>query len=745
MINKALFSIVILIILSVQTFSAPKFPFPQDQAYPFGIKPANPDHNAVQAAYDVFLSNFYEESNDVARIKWDTPALTVSEGIGYGMLIMVYMDNAKNNTQAKFDKLWNCYKKNLDPNGLMNWKINGFSGISGDGQNGATDGDIDVAMALALASYQWGGTYKADAIGLLAKIWDKEVDKSNNILFPGDAFTDPKNPSYFITAGMGLFTQNNFDSHDWASINTGCYSLIKKAQALAPSSLVADWCENDGRPNGRGLDYTFDAARIPWRVAMAYCWYGHPDAKTIAQNMTTWIKTSTGNDPSKIYAGYHLNGTVHGEKYNIPVYLGPFATAAMVDNTNQEWLNACYDRLCTFIDNDNYYNQCLKVLTLLLLTGNSIDFSTATPKTAFKITTSVSPASAGSVTIAPVKATYAAGDQITITAVPTGVNKFVKWGGDITAAVSPQTVTVASDLNITAYFNAGAADLIDDCEDGDNLNKMDGKWFSYNDSTDKGKSTVTPRTSDALLFTMTDGGANGSSKSAKITYSLDKGNNPYNPYAGMGFWLKKYSPPDTVVDISAASGLTFYFKGDSCDVRVETTNVTDFAYHKKRLPKSADWILISLKWSDLKQASWTTSSKTFDPSKATKIAWQSPDNFANGVAGTIQVDDIHLPGFVISPSTMSQEQLKSVVPKTFSATLINKSVLSLRYFVPVSGAVDISLFDLKGKLTATLFNGRKVAGLYTAYLPGFGATNGTYLVRVKTYAGTSSSKITLVK
>jgi len=41
----------------------------------------------------------------MARIKWDTPTLTVSEGIGYGMLIMVYMDTHKIILQAKFDKL----------------------------------------------------------------------------------------------------------------------------------------------------------------------------------------------------------------------------------------------------------------------------------------------------------------------------------------------------------------------------------------------------------------------------------------------------------------------------------------------------------------------------------------------------------------------------------------------------------------------------------------------------------------
>jgi hypothetical protein len=90
--------------------AAPKFPFPQDQKYAFGIKPTGANHNDVQAAYNIFVKNYYEESGDMARIKWDTPTQTVSEGIGYGMLIMCYMDNATNNTQAKFDKLWAYYQ-----------------------------------------------------------------------------------------------------------------------------------------------------------------------------------------------------------------------------------------------------------------------------------------------------------------------------------------------------------------------------------------------------------------------------------------------------------------------------------------------------------------------------------------------------------------------------------------------------------------------------------------------------------
>jgi hypothetical protein len=102
----------------------------------------------------------------------------------------------------------------------------------------------------------------------------------------------------------------------------------------------------------------------------------------------------------------------------------------------------------------------------------------------------------------------------------------------------------------------------------------------------------------------------------------------------------------TPVDISAASGLSFYYKGTSCDVRVETLSVTDFGYFFHRLPEAPDWTLVSLKWSDFSQAIWAKKA-TFDLTKSTKVAWQTTDKGVTGQAGSIAVDEIHLPGFVV--------------------------------------------------------------------------------------------------
>jgi hypothetical protein len=420
----------------------------------------------------------------------------------------------------------------------------------------------------------------------------------------------------------------------------------------------------------------------------------------------------------------------------------------MVDAGSQTWLNASYTRLCTFIDNDNYYNQCLKVLSLLLLTGNCLDFSTATPKTSFKITSTVSPAGAGSITVSPNQATYLSGASVTITAAPTGTNKFVSWGGDLSGTTAGQTVTIAHDMNVTAYFNAGASDLLDDCEDGDSLNKLGGAWFTYNDVANGGLSVVTPKTSPTLHFSMTAGGANGSTKAATISYTLHQGTIPasQNPFVGFGFWIKKYSPPDTMLNISAATGLTFYFKGDTCDVRVETANITDYGYFFKRIPKSADWKQVSVLWSEMAQATWAKAS-TFDRTKATKVAWQTPNTGKDGNTGSIWVDDIHLPGMTLPTQAMETPALRLTGGHGFSVSLDNAKSMTLRYDLAAPGAVDIGLFDLSGKLVSRLFSGARPAGHITQSLsvPETGNAQGTYLVQLTSATGSFSSKVVLVK
>ncbi|NLD95161.1 MAG: T9SS type A sorting domain-containing protein [Fibrobacter sp.] len=444
--------ILLALIVPVTLFSAPKYPFPQNVKYPYGIQPSSINSDVLQSFYQKWLQSYYEESGDRARIKFDTPSFTVSEGIGYGMLIMVYMDNATNNTQAKFDKLWKYYNSFLNNNGLMHWKINGFSNVASDGRNAATDAEVDVAVALIEAYKQWGDEkYLNDAKAIVQKIYQFEVN-ANGYLKPGDSWDTKKNPSYFSTAALELFKK--VGSQDWDRVKNNSYNLLKKC-ANATTGLVPDWCGEDGSPQG---SYYYDATRTPWRIGWGYVWYGHSEAKSFCSKLASWITTKTGGKASAIIDGYELDGRNKGQGPT-SAFVGAFACAGLVDATHQEWLDSTYAFQVSLINKDeSYFNSTLKLIYLLLLSGNMPDFWTTQPQPEkFTCTVTVQPQASGTVTISPSGTSFKSGTEITLTAKGTQNYKFVNWNGDINGTDSVKKITITKNLNVSAVFEQRTA------------------------------------------------------------------------------------------------------------------------------------------------------------------------------------------------------------------------------------------------------------------------------------------------
>lgn len=431
-------------------YAAPNFPFPQSGVYPYGNMPSTIDNNLVQETYEDFME-LYEEQGDLARIKHDEQENTVSEGIAYGMMITVYMDNETNNTQPKFDRLWNYYKKFSGSVGeMMSWRIKGFEGVANPmmDQNAATDAELDAAVALLQAYKQWGDeTYLADARELLGKMAEHEVNE-NGYLKPGDSWDNEKNVSYFSTGALELFKVAS--DFDWERVIQNSYSLIKKVQNSA-TGLVPDWCSENGTPSGgsRG-NYYYDATRTPWRIAWAYSWYGHQDAKDICTKIASWITTKTGGDPSNIVTGYLLDGTENSEWHNA-TFVGPFVCAGMVDAAHQEWVDNGFVYLAS-LEESVYYQLSLKMLTMLYLSGNMPNFWTETQVENFTLTATVTPEGGGTVTAAPEGTEFASGTGVTLTAIAAEGFTFVAWGGDAAGTDATTTVTVSKNMNITATF-----------------------------------------------------------------------------------------------------------------------------------------------------------------------------------------------------------------------------------------------------------------------------------------------------
>lgn len=364
------------IFLCIENYSQTK-PFPANIVFNNGLMATSKNSQDAKANYDTWKANFVEAcTNDRYRVKFNS-SQTVSEGIAYGMLLSAYSAD-----KALFDGLWLYYKDHVNSNGVMNWLINGCSEAAG--QNGATDAELDAAFALIVADYQWGSTgtinYKNDAKTLITAIKAHEIEANTFVLKPGDAFggSSITNPSYFSPAYYRAFGAYTNDTAFWNAVASKSYVIINNNLTVnnAVGGLVSDWCEASGNYSAEaqakgyanaGKNYSYDAARTPWRIAVDYLWYGTPDAKTYCKKSSDFVRVNLGGS-ANIKSGYNQNGTVTEQWHNAP-FVGAFACAAMAGE-NQLHLNDSYNDLKNINETGNYFNQTLKTLYSFLLTGN---------------------------------------------------------------------------------------------------------------------------------------------------------------------------------------------------------------------------------------------------------------------------------------------------------------------------------------------------------------------------------------
>lgn len=376
-------TLLFLFFVFIGTSYSQNFPFPQNAVNSFGIMPSNRNQIDVDTAYTNWKNNHVtsQGAGGYRRVLWDTLKATVSEGIAYGMLISVNM-----NDKLLFDDLWNYYYAHRDPDGFMHWirdslggplVINGFT-IDG---GGATDADQDAAYALILANAQWGSSgtinYLAEAVSLVNKIYQYEIDQTYYLVKSGN---EPGgiyrvNCSYFAPAYYRAFEYIT-GNPGWTLVRNACYNfLFFRADPI--TGLVPDWCLPDGSPMppcpppySCGFTYRYEATRTPMRIAMDYIWNGEPLAYAYCKRISMFAKSQGAPN---ITNDYNINGTPMGDLHENS-FIGSFAAGTLAtDITLQNFADSIYtENVSVFSSHWNYYNSSLKVLTLLMTTGNFI-------------------------------------------------------------------------------------------------------------------------------------------------------------------------------------------------------------------------------------------------------------------------------------------------------------------------------------------------------------------------------------
>ncbi len=344
------------------------YPFPQNVTYAYGQKPDNALAGHALMAYTEWKTNYYDEMPDnTGRVFFNSSGEVVSEGIAYGMLLAAYADD-----KAVFDRLWRFYLKHSNSNGIMHWKISVDDKVVGSG--GATDAEEDAAMALIVAHYQWGSTgdidYLNDARNLIDAIMRYEVEPVTFRLKSGDGWGSSQvtNPSYLSPAYYRIFADLSGDDN-WLKVIATSYAIIE-ANAHPDTGLVSDWCLPDGSPaNSFGYNYTFDASRFPWRMAMDYLWFGDERAKNYCIKMSSFVQNTLRGSQRVNGAGYSRAGNSLGGGHN-PVFVATFALTGMASGPEfTDHLNNSYTDTYT-TDAPEYFGATLRALSLFMLTGN---------------------------------------------------------------------------------------------------------------------------------------------------------------------------------------------------------------------------------------------------------------------------------------------------------------------------------------------------------------------------------------
>lgn len=390
-----LLCLAIFILPAGSAFAAVNKPFPQHTTYTSGtIKPNNVTQtvmdNAVKTKWDAWKGAYLKPAGTGKYyVKYNSAGETVSEAHGYGMLFTVLMAGYDINAQTYYNGLYNYYTAHpsaINPY-LMSWKQNSsFQNI--EGEDSATDGDMDIAFSLLLAHKQWGSSgtvnYLQAATNMINAIMDNEINQTQWTIRLGDwansgSYNTATRPSDFMLNHLKAFQAATGDAR-WQNVTNKTYTLINSlytgyssTTGLLPDFVV--YSSNTYKPAAANFledandgNYNYNSCRTPWRITTDYLLTGDNRALSQLNQLNSWIKTKASNTPGNIKDGYKLNGTTFGS-YNSGAFYAPFGVSAMTSSANQSWLNSLWSHTANSSAED-YYEDSIKLFSMIVMSGN---------------------------------------------------------------------------------------------------------------------------------------------------------------------------------------------------------------------------------------------------------------------------------------------------------------------------------------------------------------------------------------
>src|SRR5258706_4085406 len=207
-------------------------PFPQHTTYTTGvIKPGHVSQVQLDDSVRSFYSKWKEryikdDAGEGQYYIWfeggGKKKKCVSEGQGYGMIVVALMAGYDANAQKFYDGLFHYYKSHPSKNSpfLMTWaQTAAFKDVD---RSSAADGDLDIAYSLVLADAQWGShgevNYIEEARAMISAIMKQEINpKTFSVLLSNTIDKDSRDyfdmrSSDFMPAHFKIFRNVSKDS-----------------------------------------------------------------------------------------------------------------------------------------------------------------------------------------------------------------------------------------------------------------------------------------------------------------------------------------------------------------------------------------------------------------------------------------------------------------------------------------------------------------------------------------------------
>lgn len=326
---------------------------------------------------------------------------SVSEGIAYGMLCTAVYGNpalgAQYDSSARgvFDGLWRYYNHFKNPNGVMSYLISSSGTVQGAG--GATDGDLDAAMALILAHRLWGSAgsinYSAAANTLLTAILNTEFTPAGymngatpqgNIMKNGDASpwtnADQRiDPDYLRFAWFREFAKHTGNTR-WNDIVTANYPLWNYFDSNFSTGLVPNESNRNGTDSNTlpgGLpsnQFGYNSVRLSLNATVDYLWNGPGVVPAVAYSqsnkLAVWAKGQVGGGafPGNLGSVYAMNGT--GKQQGpTQAFMQAYGGAALIDDDHSAFAAQVLTWLYTNRMAGDYFGTSLNAVMSMFMAG----------------------------------------------------------------------------------------------------------------------------------------------------------------------------------------------------------------------------------------------------------------------------------------------------------------------------------------------------------------------------------------